>query len=245
MPYINFERLYQNYYVKIIKLINKEVTLFFHYHPYEPFLNQNTKKIIVGTLPPPRFCTKEYKEEDVLFCYGSADNLLWRILDKIFALNLHFDNSNEAITQRKTFLEQNQIGVCDIVDSCKREKIDASDIGMREVKLRDMLGYLKKYPNIDTLIFTGGYCKNSPEYFLRKVLKEAKIAYKNIDSNLPKKHQFVFENRVITTISLTSPSNAANRSIGANAYYKEQKAKNKHYSTVDFRQEQYEKVFKT
>lgn len=218
--------------------------MFFHFHPYAPFINSNTTKIIVGTLPPPRFCTKEYKKEDVLFCYGSADNLLWRILDRIFALDLRFDNSQEAVIQRKTFLENNHIGICDIVDSCNREKVDASDIGMRDVKLRDMLGYLKKYPKIDTLIFTGGYCKNSPEYFLRKILKEAKIAYNNIDTNLPKKHQFIFENRTITTISLTSPSNAANRSIGANTYYKEQKAINKNYTTVDFRQAQYEKVFR-
>jgi G:T/U-mismatch repair DNA glycosylase len=218
--------------------------LFFHFHPYEPFLHKDTKQIIVGTLPPPRFCTKEYKKEDVLFCYGSQDNLLWRALDEIYSLNLLFDNSNEAVTQRRNFLKQKQIGVCDIVQSCKREKIDASDIGMSEVILRDILGYLQKYKNIDTLIFTGGLCKNSPEYFFRRVLKEQNIKFEQTSNEIPKIHSFEFDNRHFQTISLTSPSNAANRSIGANPHYKQMKEENSNYSTFDFRIEQYEKVFK-
>ena len=219
--------------------------MFHHYHPYQPFLHQNTKAIIVGTLPPPRFCMQEYKKEDVLFCYGSQDNLLWRALDIIYELHLDFNNTQTAVQQRKAFLQQYQIGICDIVDSCKREKIDASDIGMKDVILRDILGYLKVYKQIQTLIFTGGYCKNSPEYFLRQVLKKHHITYTNISSQLPKQHQFEFDNRVFQTISLTSPSNAANRSIGANAYYKAQKKRNPDYTTFDFRVEQYAKVFKS
>ena len=218
--------------------------MFHHFHPYEPFLHKDTKKVIVGTLPPPRFCTKEYKKEDVLFCYGSADNLLWRALNIIFDLNLIFDNSQEAVKQRKEFLIKKQIGVCDIVDSCKRQKVDASDLGMSQIQLRDILGFIKKFKNIDTLVFTGGNSKNGPEYFLRQVLKKQKIKYELISSEIPKVHEFIYDNRVIKTISLTSPSNAANRSIGANAYYKEQKKANPNYSTFDFRVEQYKKVFK-
>jgi len=190
--------------------------MFHHFHPFKPFLNNDTKRIIVGTLPPPRFCTKEYKKEDVLFCYGSQDGLLWKALDKIFDLGLVYDQSEFAVKQRKEFLIKNQLGICDIVDSCKREKIDASDIGMQDVVLRDILNYIKKYSEIETIIFTGGYCKNSPEYFLRKVLKENSISYKVEKETIPKVHSFVYDNREIRTISLTSPSNAANRSIGAN-----------------------------
>lgn len=223
----------------------KRIFLFNHFHPFKPFIQKDTKALIMGTLPPPRFCTKEYKKEDVLFCYGSQDNLLWRALNIIYNLNLEFDNSKKAVAQRKEFLIKNKIGICDIVDSCKREKVDASDIGMQDVKTRDILKYLKNYKNITTIIFTGGYCKNSPEYFLRKILKENKVKIKSIDENIPKKSSFIFENRVITTISLTSPSNAANRSIGANLYYKKMKQKNSNYTTLDFRIEQYEKVFKS
>lgn len=204
--------------------------MFNHFHPYKPFIKKDTKRIIVGTLPPPRFCTKNYKQNDVIFCYGSKDGLLWKALDKIYNLDLLYDNSELAIEQRKNFLI--------------KEKIDASDIGMKEVILRNILKYLKNYPNINTIIFTGGYCKNSPEYFLRKVLKEKNIKFEIGNDNIPKVHKFEYDNRTFKTISLTSPSNAANRSIGANSYYKEQKKKNPNYTTFDFRLEQYEKVFK-
>lgn len=216
--------------------------MFFHYHPFKPYINKDTKAIIVGTLPPPRFCTKEYKKEDVLFCYGSKDNLLWQVIDKIYNLNLPFDNSNEAVKRRKDFLKGQKIGICDIVDSCFREKIDASDLGMKNVNLRDILKYLKEYENIKTIIFTGSFCKNSPEYFLRKVLKNNNIKYEPLNDNTPKIHRFFYDNREFKTISLTSPSNAANRYIGSNVEYKEKKKKNPNYTTFDFRVEQYKKV---
>jgi len=198
----------------------------------------------MGTLPPPRFYIKEYKKEDVLFCYGSKDNLLWKVLNKIYNLDLLFDNSLEAVEQRKSFLLKNKIGICDIVESCQREKIDASDIGMKHVKLRDIIYYLGKYDKITTIIFTGGYCKNSPEYFLRKVLKEENIVFENISNEIPKIHKFKFNKRTIKTISLSSPSNAANRSIGANEIFKKNKKLDKNYTTFDFRVSQYKDVFK-
>ena len=218
--------------------------MFHHFHPYKPYINDDTKKIIVGTLPPPRFCKKEFKNNDVDFCYGSQDGLLWKVLDVIFDLKLEYKNTKEEIEKRKDFLISQRIGVCDIVENCKREKIDASDLGMNDVQLRDILNYLKLYKTIDTIIFTGGNSKNGPEYFLRKILKTQNIKFIEISSEIPKVHNFSFDNRIITTISLTSPSNAANRFIGSNDLYKKRKKENAKYSTFDFRVQQYEKVFK-
>ena len=214
-----------------------------HFHPYKPFIKQDTKRIIVGTLPPPRFCNKEFKPNDVDFCYGSADGLLWKSLDVIFDLKLEYKNTKEEIQKRKSFLISKKIGVCDIVNSCKREKIDASDLGMTNVILRDILKYLVEYKTIQTIIFTSGNSKNGPEYFLRQILKKEKIEFNIISKKIPKVHSFIFDNREIQTISLTSPSNVANRFIGSNSFYKEQKKKNPKYTTFDFRVEQYRKVF--
>ena len=134
--------------------------MFYHAHPYEPFFPQGATKLIVGTLPPPRFASGKLKKGDVDFCYGSISGLLWPVLDRIFDLNLLFETTEEAIIQRKEFLATRGIGVCDIVHSCMREKIDASDLGMKQVQLRDLIAYLHKYSTIDTLLFTGGNSKN-------------------------------------------------------------------------------------
>jgi G:T/U-mismatch repair DNA glycosylase len=91
--------------------------MFFHKHPYPPYFPENATKLIVGTLPPPRFTTGFLKQEDVNFCYGSRDGLLWPVLDRIFNLRLIYDNSGTAVDQRKKFLSTRGIGICDIVDS--------------------------------------------------------------------------------------------------------------------------------
>ncbi|MBJ6368108.1 uracil-DNA glycosylase family protein [Snuella sedimenti] len=229
--------------------------MFFHKHPYKPFINSDTTKLIVGTLPPPRFSMGDLLEKDVNFCYGSYYNSLWLYIDAIHGLNLRYDNSKEAVEQRKQFLLQHKIGVCDIVESCKRDKIDASDLGMQNIKLRDVVGYLKRYPNVDTLLFTGGNSINGPEYFFRKHIKVYGIRLKVVSNEIPRIHQFELpviadrgkqsesSKRIIKTISLTSASGSANRAIGSMPLYKQLKAKNPNFSTFDFRVMQYRVFF--
>lgn len=225
------------------------MTMFKHTHPYKPFIQSDTKKLLVGTLPPPRFSTGELLEKDVDFCYGSCYNSLWLFIDKIHHLNLRYDNSKEAIEERKQFLIKNKMGVCDIVESAEREKIDASDLGMRNIKLRDVIGYLKQYPTIDTLLFTGGNSKNGPEYFFRKHIKDYKIRLTLMNNEVPRIHQFVIPDeavqpkRTIKTVSLTSGSGAANISISRIPLYKQLKAKNPKFNTFDFRVMQYREFF--
>jgi G:T/U-mismatch repair DNA glycosylase len=219
--------------------------MFFHTHPYEPFIPDNATKLIVGTLPPPRFTTGELKVNDVDFCYGSRDGLLWPVLDKLFDLNLKFENTNEAIEQRKRFLIKRGIGICDVVQSSQRDKIDASDLGMENVRLRNMTEILSRHPKIDTLLFTGGNSKNGPEYFFRKHLKQQPegIDLKVICDEVPRIYQFLLEGRIIKTVSLTAPSGSANRAIGSMKLYKTLKKKNPGFNTIDFRVLQYNGFF--
>jgi len=230
--------------------------MFFHKHPYQPFIKRDTKKLIVGTLPPPRFSTADLLEKDVDFCYGSYYNSLWLFIDKIHNLNLRFDNSQEAIEQRKQFLIENKIGICDIVESAERKKIDASDLGMHNIKLRDVVGYIKEYPSIETILFTGGNSKNGPEYFFRKHLKDYNLKLVLVHNEVPRIHQFSLhvnqkhtatsstiersqKLRTIKTVSLTSGSGAANISISRLPLYKQLKTKNPDFNTFDFRVMQY------
>ena len=226
--------------------------MFLHKHPYASFIQNDTKKLIVGTLPPPRFTTGQLLEKDVNFCYGSCYSSLWLFIDKIHNLNLRYDNSQEAIDERRQFLITYKIGVCDIVDSAEREKMDASDIGMQNIKLRDIMGYLKQYPNIETILFTGGNSKNGPEYFFRKHLKDYNLKLEVVHNEVPRIHEFKLSvrlsadetsTRTIKTVSLTSSSGAANISISRLPLYKQLKAKDPNFNTFDFRVLQYREFF--
>jgi len=226
--------------------------MFLHKHPYKPFIKKDTTKLIVGTLPPPRFSTGEFLEKDVNFCYGSYYNSLWLFIDEIHNLNLRYDNSEAAIKERKQFLIAHKIGVCDIVESCKREKIDASDLGMKNIKLRNIIGYLKQYPTINTILFTGGNSKNGPEYFFRKHIKDYGLKLELISNEVPRIHKLIIPDkaqklmkseRIIKTVSLTSCSGAANISISRIPLYKQLKAKNPSFNTFDFRVMQYKEFF--
>lgn len=223
-------------------------TLFLHTHPYPPFLFSEATKLIVGTLPPPRFTTGELKPGDVNFCYGSRDGQLWRILDRIFGLNLLFETTESAIEQRKKFLIKHRIAICDIVESAERARIDASDLGMQNIKLRSLLQYLAEYPNINTLLFTGGNSKNGPEYFFRKLLKAQGLKLELVSNDIPRIHCFTMRDtasikRTVKTVSLTAPSGSANRAVGSMQAYKDGKDKDPEYTTFEFRVEQYRRFF--
>lgn len=217
--------------------------MFLHKHPYKPFIPKSATKLIVGTLPPPRFFKGILKLGDVDFCYGSIDGQLWKILNEIFDLKLQFQTTDFAIQQRKDFLVQHHIGICDIVESCERKKIDASDLGMKNIKLRDLFFYLKQNPKIETLLLTGGNSKNGPEYHLRRLLKSQKNNLTLVDINTPKIHSFILDNREIKVVSLTAPSGAANRAVGSNPEYKILKKQNPKFNTFDFRVLQYKNFF--
>ena len=149
-----------------------------------------------------------------------------------------------AIQQRKDFLIENNIGICDIVASCERKKLDASDLGMENIQLRNMLHFLKSNPKVKTLLLTGGNSKNGPEYHLKRQLKEQNIAFTPISLTTPRIHSFkINEIRIIEVVSLTAPTGTANRAVGSNPEYKLIKKKNPKFNTFDFRVLQYKKFF--
>ncbi|WP_422083942.1 uracil-DNA glycosylase family protein [Ulvibacterium sp.] len=219
--------------------------MFLHTHPYQPFLFPEATKLIVGTLPPPRFTMRDLKKGDVDFCYGSRDGQLWPILDRIFKLDLKFETSEEAVRQRMDFLRDKKIGICDIVESAEREKIDASDLGMSNIKLRNLVGHLKELPKVDMLLFTGGNSKNGPEYFFRRHLKTFNLELNLVSAEIPRIHSFTLPHtqRTIKTVSLTAPSGAANRAVGSLEAYKKKKRENPDFNTLDFRILQYKAFF--
>jgi hypothetical protein len=61
-----------------------------------------------------------------------------------------------------------------------------------------------------------------------------------LKTETPRVHQLSMENRIVKTVSLTSSSGAANRSIGSNKDYQRLKSENPDFTTFDFRVRQYQ-----
>jgi G:T/U-mismatch repair DNA glycosylase len=219
--------------------------MFKHIHPYPPFIPDGTEKLIVGTLPPPRFTTGDLKPGDVDFCYGSKDGQLWQILSRIFDIELLQDGSEKAVEQRMWVLKKHKIGICDIVNFAYRDEVNASDYGMKDAHLRPLIPILKKEKSVNTLLFTGGNSKNGPEYFFRRHLREfPDIELKPVDETVPRIYQFKLGARIIKTVSLTAPSGAANRAVSSMTLYKKLKDQDPEFNTIDFRVMQYAPFFK-
>jgi G:T/U-mismatch repair DNA glycosylase len=216
---------------------------FRHHHPYSPFIPEKSTKLIVGTIPPPRFSTGDIDQSDVDFSYGSRFGLLWPILERIFDVNLAYENTARAIDQRKQLLVRNRIGICDMVESCVRDRMDASDLGMKEIRLRNLKAILQRHKEVDMLLFMGGNSKNGPEYLFKRHAREKDLNLILKKSESPRINQFDLEGRNIQCVSLISPSSAANRSIGGHPVYKSKKSQDKSYTTLDFRFEQYHPFF--
>lgn len=201
--------------------------------------------MIVGTLPPPRFTTGELLPGDVDFCYGSRDGQLWPILDKIFQLGLNYETTEAAVEERKQFLRDRKIAICDVVACAWRDKMDASDLGMKDIELRDLLGYLEEFQKIHTLLFTGGNSLNGPEYLFRRLLKGHAISLRPVEKEVPRIHEFDLgvKGRTIRTVSLTAPSGSANRAVGSMREFKLKKEQDQSFTTLDFRVMQYRPYF--
>ncbi len=214
-----------------------------HEHPYPPFIPETCRKLIVGTIPPPRFSTGEIDQNDVDFCYGSRFGLLWPILERIFDFSLDYENTARAIEQRKQLLARNHIGICDMVESCTRERMEASDVGMKEIRLRNLTRILEKHNKIEMLLFMGGNSKNGPEFLFKRHVKDNGMAIRLKDAGSPRVNELDLNGRKIKCVSLISPSSAANRAIGGHPIYKAKRSADKSYTTLDFRFEQYHPFF--
>ncbi len=77
----------------------------------------------------------------------------------------------KRLKNANNFLIKHKIGVCDIVESCERSKIDASDLGMKNIKLRNLMGYLKIIQILTPYYLLAETVKTDPNIFLENTLK--------------------------------------------------------------------------
>ena len=126
-------------------------------HPYAPYIPEGATKLIIGTMPPFRFCTsggRALYDDDVDFYYGSRDNHFWKLLSEVTGTPLEFVNTTEAVNQRKQLLKQLHIGITDIVGSCIHRNGKSDDASLFSIEPKPLDKLLLEHPNIEKLIYT-------------------------------------------------------------------------------------------
>jgi G:T/U-mismatch repair DNA glycosylase len=179
-------------------------------HPYEPFIPKGARKLIIGTIPPSRFCRipQVLYEKDVDFYYGSKDNYFWTIMNDIFEKDLKFVNDISSINQRKELLKQLNTGITDIVEKCIRADNSASDRNLKILNHKDLASLLADNPSIETLIYTSEFVKTQINIKCN--------TYHVIEIDNKKKQTVKIGDKPYKVRILYSPSPQALRNMGEN-----------------------------
>ena len=188
-------------------------------HPYPPFIPEGATRLIIGSVPPSRFCIQPdggkcqnkrvLNPGDVDFYYGSRDNHFWRLIAEIFGKSFTFQNTDKAREERKDFLTKIKTGITDMVDSCSRKNGGAMDKDFFDVQLKDLKTLLNTHPSIDTLIYTSDFIKR---------LVNQQVGNGCYHRSTPEKKKFEIKvaNRDYKVLVLYSPSPVALRGLGKN-----------------------------
>lgn len=140
-------------------------------HPYDPYVSENATKLIIGTMPPLRFCTSRKKDlfqNDVDFYYGSRDNAFWKLLSEVTGVTLDFDNTTEAVNQRKQLLVDLNMGITDVIKSCAHLNRSAADSSLDAIEPKPLDQLLLEHPNIGELVYTNRcFVKNRSTFSLQ------------------------------------------------------------------------------
>lgn len=170
-------------------------------HPFDPYTPDNITKLIIGSIPPARFCKNDpnvntkLKEKDVNWYYGSQDNSFWDILGNIFDKKFTKNNTKEAIEERKDFLAENHIGILDIVKNCSRQDDSAQDNKLSDMELLpiETIKTLLRKHNIETIFYTSTYIKSLMYKLLGICHKTDKAGVKNDQELCLKNKHWVLE----------------------------------------------------
>jgi len=136
---------------------------------FPPFINKNTKALILGTMPG---ATSLEKQE----YYAYRQNHFWKIIYSLFGTL----PVSEVFEEKKKLLQQNNIGLWDVLQNCERE--GSLDTNIRNHQENDFHTLFAEYPSVKTLIFNG---KESHKYFIKKFGQLEGITYHVMPSTSP------------------------------------------------------------
>lgn len=122
-------------------------------HPFEPFLPENARLLMLGTFPPApkRWCMPWY--------YPNFQNDMWRIFGLcFFGDKNHFVVPGEKtwkLSELKTFLAEKGVAIFDTALRIRRTKGTASDKDLEIVEPADIDSMLRSLPQCQAVLAAG------------------------------------------------------------------------------------------
>lgn len=128
-------------------------------HELEPFYDENSKILILGSIPSP-------KSRELGFYYMHNQNRFWSVISYVFN-----DKMPNTIEEKKNFLIKNNIALWDVLESCQIN--GSSDSSIKDIVPNDIEKVLK-VTKIRKIYTTGKTAYNFyNKYILNKVGIEA------------------------------------------------------------------------
>ena len=122
-------------------------------HPFEPFLPQGCRLLMLGSFPPAP------KRWAMKFYYPNFTNDMWRIFGLcFFADKMHFvDAANRTfrLDDIVPFLVSKGIGMYDTACAVRRLKNTASDKDLEVVEPTDLMAMVRSLPMLTDIVTTG------------------------------------------------------------------------------------------
>jgi hypoxanthine-DNA glycosylase len=112
-----------------------------HIHSFTPIIDQDSRVLILGSMPGKISLEKEQY-------YAHPLNKFWTFIYSVF--NLQPDLTYEAKT---FFLKSRHIALWDVIEDC--ERYGSSDSKIINPVINDVAGLLARYPNIKSILFNG------------------------------------------------------------------------------------------
>ena len=122
--------------------MNKNTYCHISHECIEPFINKNSKVLILGSFP-------SVKTREIGFYYGHKQNRFYKVISSIFNEDIPI-----SIEEKKQLLHKHHIALYDVIYEC--DIIGSSDSSIKNVVPINIKEILAKFPNIKTIILNGG-----------------------------------------------------------------------------------------
>jgi len=122
-------------------------------HPFEPFLPEDARLLMLGTFPP------KPERWSMHFYYPNRMNDMWRLVGLIFCKDKnHFwleDEKRFDLQRLQAFLAENKIALYDTATRVRRLKDNASDKFLEIVETVNLDEFFKARPSIIAVVTAG------------------------------------------------------------------------------------------